>query len=545
MKWVQKEPKIPYNKNDDVVSKLCKINGIKDINYFISPSDNALHNPYKLNNIEKAATEILSIALMYQKCGGKIAVSYDHDFDGCASATAMFRYLKNFTDGVYYIFSEKIDGHGIENQLDKIQEDTSLVVICDSSTNSVDACRKLKEDGINVVIIDHHISEEDNPYALIVNPQLDEYPNKELSGSAVVYKVLQVMDIIADASYADDYIDIVGCSLVTDVMSLLEPENRYLLSQGLRNLKNPGLKAILKTAQINEYKIKSQDVGYTIGPMINGAARMGNFELAIKLLLEDDEEICKKLAKELQKLNEQRKQLEAKYFEQVKPQIDESNKLIIVIAPDIDKSFNGLIATKIANTYQRPAIVFNESDNLYSGSYRTYGNFDMKFFLEQLGLSNFVRGHSGAGGYSINKKLLEKLQRQANIQLRNEKFEQQVEYDLELDKDEITTDLIKQIERFNWITGKDIPAAKILVKDLLVGDTKVMGKNVDTVKIFTDALALMKFRLANAEEFADQFGPFDSVNAVGLLYVNEFYNFGKKQLEITNTMILDDIELVN
>lgn len=541
MKWTQKTPKLEYRKHDDIATKLCRINGIENVNKFLTPTEDALHSPYELTNIEQAAAEILSAAIKNLR----ICVSYDPDSDGLTSNSMMYRYLKNFTNNIYYSFGERLSGHGLETQLDNITDDTDLLVICDHSTNSIDACKQIAEKGIRIIIIDHHISEEANSHALIVNPQLDNSKNKDLSGAGVVYKVLQVMDDISNNEYASEFLDLASVGMVSDVMSMLEPENRYLIAQGLRNMKNPGLRAIIKVAGLNEYKLKSQDIGYTFGPMLNGAARMGQLELAIKLLLEDDEKTCQKLAKEMQKLNETRKQLEAKYFEQIKPQIDETNKVIIVIDNTIDKSFNGLIATKIANTYQRPAIVFNEDDNRYVGSYRTYGDFDMKFFLEQLELSDFVRGHTGAGGYSVNKKLLEKLQRQCNIQLRNEKFEQQIEYDLELTKDEITTDLIKQIERFNWITGKDIPAAKFLVKNLFVSDNKIMGKNVDTVKIFTDSLALMKFRLANAEEFSQQFSSFDSVNAVGMLYVNEFYNFGKKQLEITNTMILDDIELVN
>lgn len=539
-KWKKKTPIIPYSEYDSIVEKLAKINGIEDVKSFLNPQNSNTHSPYLLGNINEAAVLIIDSINNNEKIG----ISFDVDCDGITSGAIMYRFLRHFTDNITCIHSERSSGHGIENQMQMIEDDggIKLLVICDSSSNSSDSCKYLQEKGIKILIIDHHDIEIKNDYAIIVNPQQDKYPNKELSGAAVVYKVCQVVnEKLGNKVNVDKFLDLVATGLIADVMSMKEMENRYLIKEGLLNINNPGLRMLLKAASQSK-NIDSQTISFTIAPLINGATRLDRIKLAIDMLLEDDETSCENMALEIKKINDERKKMEAKYFKSVQDQVNKNDKVIVVVG-DIDKGFNGLVATKLANTYQRPAIVYNSEGERLSGSFRSYGNFDMKSFLSEFYVSIFSMGHAGAGGHSIKSKHLSTLKNLCNERLKNKDFAVEFAYDLELDKNEVTTDIIKQIERFNFITGKGVPQSRFLIKNLLVSDVDIMGKNKDTVKISCDTLCLMMFRQSNANDIKERIHSFANVDVVGTLNINEYYNYRFRQNIVTNQVFVDDIKV--
>src|SRR5690606_32187008 len=262
MKWLQRKPKIVPSPTDSILEKIAKIRGIKDVNRFLNPTKDEMFDPYLIKNIVEASEKILQ----YVKDGKRILLSYDADADGLTSTSIMYRYLKNYTDNIDYIYNERNHGHGIHEQtrLDFIYEDdvdengeiineekkyryemnkrnlekisqADLLIIIDSSSNDVEACKKLIDDfGIEIIIIDHHAIEVENPHVLLVNPQQegDEYPNKFLSGAGVVFKVLQVMeDILGDEGKVDpfDFMDLVAVGMYADVMRVDVYENRFMI----------------------------------------------------------------------------------------------------------------------------------------------------------------------------------------------------------------------------------------------------------------------------------------------------------------------------
>src|SRR5690606_19168190 len=218
-KWLQRKPKVKPNSEDAPLEKIAKIRGIKEIDRFLNPTQDELHDPYLIKNIENASNRIIR-AIMNKE---RICLSYDADADGITATTVMQRYLKNYTDNVTYIYNERNHGHGIHEQtrldfvtdedydekgkikddekaerfklnsenLQKISE-SNLLIIIDSSSNDDKACERLSvKYGVEIIILDHHAIERENPHVLLVNPQQDgcEYPNKHLSGAGVVFKV--------------------------------------------------------------------------------------------------------------------------------------------------------------------------------------------------------------------------------------------------------------------------------------------------------------------------------------------------------------------
>src|SRR5690606_39058043 len=178
---------------------------------FLNPSEDELHSPYFMKNIEDASNRIIKAIHNNEK----IIVSYDPDADGVTATTIMLKYLRNYTENVDYIYGERNDGHGIfemitvkeldsvedkERQIhnmansDKIRE-ADLLILIDSSSNDTRACKFISEKlETEIIVLDHHEIEEENPYVLMVNPQQEDctYPNKYLSGAGVVFKVLEV-----------------------------------------------------------------------------------------------------------------------------------------------------------------------------------------------------------------------------------------------------------------------------------------------------------------------------------------------------------------
>jgi single-stranded-DNA-specific exonuclease len=184
-----------------------------------------------LNNIETATKIILK---HIGDNNARIYVQVDADCDGMLSSALLLNYLhRQFPSSInkfYYDFHEG-KSHGIE--LKSIQKGTTLVIVPDASSNEYTTHQELKERGIDVVVLDHHIAEQNSEYACVVNNQLCDYPTKSLCGTGIVYKLCQYMDIICGSRYAEDYIDMVGLSLVGDMMDLRDPETHYLVKTGL------------------------------------------------------------------------------------------------------------------------------------------------------------------------------------------------------------------------------------------------------------------------------------------------------------------------
>jgi single-stranded-DNA-specific exonuclease len=539
LKWIQREPKEKYRKKDDLITKLAKIRGVSNIDSFLNPSSEDLHSPFLLENIEDACNII--IKAIYQR--KKICVSVDPDSDGLFSTSIMVRFLRQFTDNVYYTYHQRSMGHGIENQIQYIQEDTDLLIILDSSTNSVDACKEISEKGIEIVILDHHAVEVDNPYALIVNPQKDKYPNKEISGAGVTFKAIQVMDETLQSDTVFNFIDLCGMGMYADMMSVSVPENRFIIIEAMKNIHNTGLKCILKSKSIDEESVNSQTIGFIISPLINGVARLERIELALDLLMSDDEMECMLIVKEMMDLNEKRKEKEKELVDQYLPQVNTEDKVIVVTDTNASKGFNGLVATKLSQEFQRPTIVLRDHKGSLSGSFRTYGDFKMKTFLRNSKLVNSAEGHEQAGGIIMYKRQLDFLKEYMNDTLKNVVFESNIEYDLEIDSDDISFDLIKEVDKFNLLTGQGFPAIKFKVKNILVDERVIMGKQKNVLKIKCDGLNLMKFKVK--EDYAENVEDMDTLEVIGQLNINEWYNWGKRQTITEKQVFIDDYLIVN
>lgn len=573
MKWKKRNPKFSISDNDSVLEKVAKIRGIKDINRFLNPTVEEMFDPYLIKNIEEASNRII-LAL---KRGENILASADPDADGVTALAIMFRYLKNYTDKIDYIYGERNDGHGIhemtklkENYKDVVKderenlseeeikrdlrmkenirkiEECDLLILIDSSSNDTKTCKIIAEEmGKEIIVLDHHAIERENPYVLLVNPQQDgdEYPNKFLSGAGVVFKLLQVMEDTLGEVDPFQYMDLVAVGMYADIMRIDVLENRFMIMYGLRNIKNVGLARILKGGKVDTFKINCDAIGFTIAPLINGSARMGELKLAIDILLTDDDNEAKKLRLKMQKLNDKRKELQKDIVEQYMKKVDTSQKVLIVLDEQSSKGFNGIVSQQLSEAYKRPVIVGRIHKGTASGSFRSYNGFDLKKFLNESGLVKESQGHPQAGGFVIDESNLTDLIAyiDSNLPDLNEE-EPYVTYDVEIDVNDVP-DYVSAMEQLNLLTGNGFPKVIVKVMGISVESVDCIGATQETVKIKTfDSLELIKFKVN--DKYASDIGVFDEIEAVGKLSINEFYHFGLKQKIITNQIVLEDYKAV-
>jgi single-stranded-DNA-specific exonuclease len=304
-------------------------------------------------------------------------------------------------------------------------------------------------------------------------------------------------------------------------------------------MKNTGLVRILKGAKADLFKLNGDSIGFTIGPLINGVARMDNIKLAIDILLTDDDSVAKKLRLQMVKVNDSRKALQKSIVEQYMKQVDSNQKVLVVLDEQSSKGFNGIVAQNLADTYKRPVIVGRLHNGTASGSFRSFGTFDMKTFLIQSGLVEEAMGHPQAGGFTVKEEKLDELLQYIENNLPElEDKEPTVTYDLELNVSEVP-EYIQAVEQFNLLTGNGFPKVIVRVNGITVESASVIGKTQETVKIKTfDNIELIKFKVN--EHYASELGYFDTIDVVGQMNVNEWYNFATKVKTITNQVMLND-----
>lgn len=563
MKWIKRDVLGgTLNKKDSLADRIAKIRGIEDVDRFLNPTREELCDPYLMKNIEAAANRIAEAISQ----GQRIIASSDPDADGLASLAIMIRYLKRHGADVDYIYGQRGDGHGIENMIylqplkenekpskperhelnsDNIKKimQADLLLLLDSSSSDTEACKRIAEWGTDIIILDHHRIEQDNPHVILVNPQQKgcKYPNKHLSGAGVVFKTLQVLEDTLDADVEVnpfDYIDLVAVGMYADVMRIDVHENRYLIMEGMRNMKNMGLVTILKSAKADLFRINSSTIGFTLGPLLNGVTRMDRIELAIEILLQDEAKACQKLRREMSKVNDLRKARQTALAESYEHQVDPSKKVLMVLDDQSSKGFNGMIAQQLADRFKRPVIVGRVHKGKVSGSFRSYGDFHFQNFLKGFGNIKSM-GHPTAGGIEVKEELLNGLMEYIEEHMPDsDSLEPSVEYDLEMNPKE-AKQAIKTIEQFNLLTGNGFPAITVRITDLSVDDVLVLGETRNTVKIKTfEGVELIKFRVN--EFYGADLEVFDSVSAIGQLQNNIFYNFQTKKTTITPQLIVED-----
>lgn len=529
MKWQKRKPVWEPDPFSSVLQQVAEIRGIDNLEDFISPSFSALNSPYLLENIEKAA----EIIIKHVNLGNKMTVFCDFDNDGICSGVMMYRYLKGHKANVNYLIYPRSLDHGLRG---KDIPHTDLLIIVDSSTDDAKECQALVNCGIEVVIIDHHPSTVENPYATIVNNQMGEYPNRSLSGAGVVLKVLEVLDDGFEADGHKEYYDLAATGIIGDMMPLEDMETRAIVHYGMKNITNAGIKKILKTKQVDLLNVTTTNIAFSLVPIINAATRMDEPKKVVDLLLSDDPDTITVLLKECLALNESRKTKQQFALDNL--EFDNTHNVIFCVANELAGNMRGLIASNLANEHQKPAIVvkYNEATGVYEGSGRGYNTASFRDILTGSRIVD-AKGHDNAFGVQVHKRDFPALIAYCDKALTD--AEQVLYYDLEVVPEEITEQFLQDIARFNRLTGKECDPIKVKVNNLSVVERKIIGKAGGNVKITTEEnFPLVKFGVADS--YAQDVGEFDKISVIGQVQINKWWHNGLKKWVFDNQIIIDD-----
>ncbi|MBV8466627.1 MAG: single-stranded-DNA-specific exonuclease RecJ [Burkholderiales bacterium] len=358
----------------------------------------------------------------------RILVVADYDADGATACTVAIRGLAAMGAVVDFIVPNRFEyGYGLTPEIVELAAAKSpqLIVTVDNGIASVAGVERARALGIDVLVTDHHLPGDSLPDALIVNPNQPgcEFASKSLAGVGVMFYVLMALraEMRQRGAFAGrtepnlgDLLDIVALGTVADVVKL-DGNNRILVEQGLRRIRAgracAGLLALFTAAGRDPRRASAFDLGFTLGPRLNAAGRLDDMSLGIACLLADDHGAALDMARELDKLNRERRAIEADMQDIAQAKLDavtvDDRYSLTVFDPDFHQGVVGLVASRLKDRHHRPTIVFAEGlDREVKGSGRSTPGLHLRDALDlvakrEAGLISRFGGHAAAAGLTL------------------------------------------------------------------------------------------------------------------------------------------------
>ena len=366
------------------------------------------HDPFLLGDMRTACERIRAAIAD----GRRICVHGDYDVDGIAATALAVHLLRELGADVDWHLPSRFDeGYGVRaGTLARLADDgCGLVLTVDCGITAVEEVAEACARGLEVIVTDHHRPGATLPDCPIVATRPSEYPFPELCGTGVVYKLGQALFGL-DSDVPKRHLDLVGMATIADVVPLLD-ENRSLAIAGLRALartQKPGLQALMRTAGVDPAAVDAGAVGFRLGPRINAAGRLGHPRAALELLLTDDAEQARDLARTLEELNQERQAVEGRILREAIatveewPETDRRRRAYVVAGADWHEGVIGIVASRLVERFNRPVVLITGGEGDWKGSGRSIGSFDLHAGLAACAdLLGRWGGHKAAAGLSI------------------------------------------------------------------------------------------------------------------------------------------------
>ena len=432
---------------------------------FLNPAMDHLHDPFKLTDMDRAVAR-LERALVQ---GERIAVHGDYDVDGITSTVILRRALEMLGGTVVHFIPDRLkDGYGLQPAaIDRLHAaNVQIVVSVDCGIRGTDAAQRARELGIDLIITDHHEPEGTLPGAVaVINPKRHDctYPDKHLAGVGVALKLVQALcDRAGKSRWLAGFVKVAALGTLADVVPLVG-ENRVIARFGLASLtRGPhtvGLRSLLEASGLAGKTIDSYQVAFMLAPRVNAAGRMSTPDIATRLLLANDEamlEEARGLAQQLNDENLRRQQEEAELVAQARKAIETdpavgAHNVLVVGGAGWHRGVIGIAASKLVDTYHKPAIVLSIDGDVAHGSCRSIPDFDMLAALE--GCADvFVRfgGHKQAAGLTMEAarvpEFRARINAHANEVLEPDQLRPRLRIDAPLNLKAITPDLMRGLD---------------------------------------------------------------------------------------------------
>jgi len=500
------------------------LNRAVDAEKFLNVKSEYLLDPYLFCDMHKAVSLIKSVSSKKQK----IMVFGDYDCDGITALSLLKDTLKkNGIDVLHYLPHRIKEGYGLNKNILQIakQKNIKLLITVDCGTTNHKEIEELRRNNIEVIITDHHepASQELPKATCIINPKLKDsgYKYRDLAGVGVAYKLCQAL---SNSLLLED-LDLVSLGTIAD-SAPLTGENRVIAKEGLLRLaqtKKEGLRALIKNAGIANRKFTSTSVSFILGPRINASGRLDSAEVSLELLMSKSAEQAKQLAKIIETDNRKRQKIENKILEEAEDLINKEvnfkeHKIIVIAKEDWHQGVLGIVASKLADRFYRPAIVISLNEDLCKGSARSIKNFHLfQALMECSQFLNTFGGHAHAAGLVITKDSIEafkqNINRLAQERLSIEDLLPSLDIDIELSLADLTEEMILELEKLEPF-GSGNPEPLFYTKNLkMKGQPQILSR--ETIKFWaTDGettYQVIGFGMSNFKDSLENADFFDLV----------------------------------
>ena len=550
---------------DFLTSKLLAIRNInsENIKSFLDPKiKHFLPNPLRFKDMDKG----LDVVAKHLKQKSKICIFGDYDVDGATSSGIMSKYLDQLhIDHFVFIPDRQTDGYGpsVQTFENIVKKDVNLIIALDCGTTSFDAIDFAVSKNVDVVVIDHHKSQEILPSAnAVINPnRIDENGDHYyLCAAGVLFvflvglnKYLRENNFFSETGFAEpnllDLLDLVMMGTVCDVVPLIDL-NRAFVFQGLKvasQRNNLGLKTLVDYSKIRK-RLSTYEVGYVLGPKINAGGRIGKSELGYNLLTTKSAETAYLISSELESLNLKRKDIERKIVDEAIELAEKhSNEPIVFLNKnDWHEGLIGIVASRLKDHFNKPCFIISQKGNDCKGSARSVVGFDVGLAItkcKQLNLIIKGGGHPMAGGFSLKEEKLISFKEElvkSFLKSKESKENNVIQIDSYLESTAINNELI---EKLNYLEpyGSGNREPTFGFEDFKV--SKVIETNNNHVKVvlqkgnfYIDGISFNSKNKDIGNYLMNYKKPF---NVAGKIKLNEWN--GKSKIEL----IIDDIQIIN
>lgn len=466
---------------------------------FFRPMLNELIDPFLMNDMD-VAVDRLNDAMGRKE---RIMVYGDYDVDGCTAVALVYKFLQQFYSNIeYYIPDRYEEGYGISKKaLDYAAEQgVKLIIVLDCGIKAIDEIAYAKTLGIDFVICDHHVPDDELPCAVaILNPKREDstYPFKHLCGCGVGFKYMQAFAKNNGIPFSRliPLLEFCAVSIAADIVPVTG-ENRILAFHGLKQLnQNPsvGLKSIIEICGLTGREMTMSDIVFKIGPRINASGRMQNGTEAVDLLVERDFQKALTEATLINEYNEQRKDVDKQMTEEANQIISklESQKhhaSIVLYDENWKKGVVGIVASRMTELYFRPTVVLTRSGEFATGSARSVAGYDIYDAVKSCRdiLENFG-GHTYAVGLTLRIENIPEFRRRfqeyVNSHILPEQTEASIDIEEEVDFRDITKKLHNDLKRFAP-HGPGNPKPIFCTRNVYdYGTSKVVGRQQEHIKL--------------------------------------------------------------
>ncbi|MEE0869998.1 MAG: single-stranded-DNA-specific exonuclease RecJ [Bacteroidaceae bacterium] len=487
---------------DPALGKLLLDRGIKtsgEARAFFRPQLTTLLDPFLFRDMATA------VKRMNEALGRKerILIYGDYDVDGVTAVALVYKFLLQYYSNIdFYIPDRNDEGYGVSLRgIDyAVETDVKLIIVLDCGIKAVKEIQYAKEHGIDFIICDHHVPDDELPPAVaILNAKRtdDTYPYGDLSGCGVGFKLIQAFAKNNGIPFSEliPLLDLCAVSIASDIVPIMG-ENRILAYHGLRQLNQSpcvGLKAIMELCGLEDKEITMSDVIYKIGPRLNASGRIGNGSASVELLISKDAEQAKHKAAQINHYNEQRKDLDKVMTEQANQIVaslvhKSDHKAIVIYNEEWHKGIIGIVASRLTEIFFRPAVVLTRDGDVAVGSARSVAGFDIYKAIESCRdiLENFG-GHTYASGLTLKTENVAEFKRRfeefVDSNILPEQTAPTLDVDAMLDFQDINRKFFYDLKRFQPY-GPCNTKPHFCTRNVYdYGTSKVVGRNQEHIKL--------------------------------------------------------------